>query len=176
MIRESMLPYVDVEALSLAGAFAQHPELLNVVPDVTVAAVGGLAPKHLPAGVPFRELLLDRVGMGSILTYGNRHGRSCVEFGAKALESGEDWEARTFSLTLLLLRLSEESKFSIAADGRFHLSFQANRLPNVPLCLLVEGSWKDWRKYARFHADPSFPTEHRLLLAHVGNLLDRLFG
>lgn len=163
---------VDVEDLSIQGAFAHQPQLLDALPDVTVAAFGGMAPRFLPLGVPLRDLLLHRIGMGSVLTFGNRHARTCRSFAFDALEAKEDWEARAFPVTLLLLRLSESSRFSFAADGRFHLSWQEQRLPGVPLCLLVDGSWKDWRKYARFATDESFRPDHRALLGKVAETLD----
>ena len=163
--------FVDIESLSQAGAFSHHPNLLDGLPDVTVAAVSGLAPQHLPHGRPVYDLFLHRVGMGSLLTYGNRHSKSCLEYGQTAIGSGEDWEANTFSLTLLVLRLSESSKFSFAADGRFHCSWQEQRMEHVPLCLLIDGSWKAWKKYARFATDSSFSKEHRVLLEKIGETM-----
>ena len=161
------LMVVDMESLSMAGAFSHHPELLDAIPRVTIAAVGGMAPKYLPAGVSFRDLLLHRVGMGSILTYGNRNGKNCVEFGTKALETGEDWEAKVFLITFLITHISEGSRFAFAADGRFHLSWQEHQPVGVPRCILVTGSWKDWVKYARFADDKSFAQSHRDILCGV---------
>ena len=168
--------FVNIEDLSLQGAFAQHPELLDTLPNVvTVAAIGGLAPHHLPKDQSPKDLLLHRIGMGSILTYGNRHRRTCTELGTRALDTHEDWEANTFPITLLFLRLTPESRFSFAADRRFHLSWQEQRLPNVPLCTLINGSWKDWNKYTLLCAtDPSFTHTHRALLSEVKTTLDWL--
>jgi len=161
--------YIDIEELALQGAFSHKPHLLYGVGEVTVAALGGLPPKLLP--VSSREFILQRVGMGSLLTYGNRHGVSCVEYGERALATGEDWEANTVRVTFLLIRLTEASRFAFAADRRFHLSWQERRMKDVPLCLLADGSWKDWMKYSRFADDPSFPIEHRRLLQQVASCL-----
>lgn len=166
--------------LSSQGVDARLTELVKLLPDTAIYAVGGFpimfdGVQLTWLGNPLHEIKANvkkALGVSAALTYVNPKNKSLDELGQICLDKDHTWAYHWISVSMVLSNYPQIVEMSFARDTRFKMSWPVELLPTGRV-FGVTASIRDWLKYTSHEEDLSFDGPTRSAMIQCRNNLKR---
>lgn len=165
--------------------FADLHTELETLPSLSVVAVGGIPIRKVDGAyqifnapideAELRAALREGLGLGAVLTYRNRGGKSLEDLAQLCIDRKHLWTSRVLMLTLAFDACPLSVRNAFAFDQRFHLSWVEAEVDQGPCTFTAAASVRDWARVMAYANDDSFRPDQRVWFEKVRGLLAPLF-